>query len=359
MTKFLKSSLAILISASIFLSGCSGSPQDSKADQNQNQDKNVTAVEPSVTQPNIDLSKVTPNENGKIMVVMFHNFVSSFTPSKYDDGQYTTTFNDFRKLLQALYDKGYRLISLNDLLNNNILVPAGCIPMVFTFDDGTPGQFNLVPDGEKLVANKESAVGIMEEFNKTHPDFGLEGTFFVNLGLKVFDGDGTVPERLKYLIDEGFEIGNHTMTHIHLNEARSAGEIQKEIGGEQKRMYELIPDYKIFAFSLPFGQPSKDLQEFVIKGNYQGVQYQNSAIMEVGWDPTVSPVSKKFNPLSIHRVRATGIKPVQADLDWWLQNLSRNEQYISDGNPDTVTIPKGKEADIDNNRLNGKKLVVY
>lgn len=355
MTKLLKSSLVVLISASMLLSGCSGSPQNSKASQNQN----VSAVGSSVTQTNIDLSKIKPNENGKIMVVMFHNFISSFTPSKYDDGQYTTTFNDFRKLLQTLYDKGYRLISLNDLLNNNISVPAGCIPMLFTFDDGTPGQFNLVDDAGKLVANKESAVGIMEEFNRTHPDFGLKGTFFVNLELKVFDGNGTVPERLKYLINEGFEIGNHTMTHIHLNEAKSAEQIQREIGGEQKRMYELIPDYKIFALALPFGQPSKDLQGFVIQGEYQGVQYQNSAIMEVGWDPTVSPVSTIFNPLSIHRVRASGIKPVQADLAWWLQNLSRNDQYISDGNPDTVTIPKGKEADIDNNRLNGKKLVVY
>lgn len=309
--------------------------------------------------PVIDVSQVKPNEAGKIMVVMFHNFVQSFTPTKSDDGQYTTTFDDFRKLLPVLYDKGYRLISLNDYLKNNISVPAGCIPMVFTFDDGTSGQFNLVEDNGKLVAAKNSAVGIMEEFNKTHPDFGLKATFFVNLGLSTFEGNGTVYERLKYLMDDGFEIGNHTMTHIHLNEAKSAEQIEKEIGGNQKKMYELVPDYKMNAFALPFGQATKDLQAFVVKGEYEGVAYENSAIMEVGWDPAPSPVSKKFNPLSTHRVRASGMKAVQADLAWWLKNLSRNDQYISDGDPGTVSVPKSREADLDKSKLGNKRLNIY
>ncbi|MCR4434922.1 MAG: polysaccharide deacetylase family protein [Clostridiales bacterium] len=306
-----------------------------------------------------DIAKIKPNENGKIMVVMFHNFVQSFTPTKHDDGQYTTTFGDFEKLLPQLYEKGYRLISVSDYLNNNISVPAGCIPMVFTFDDGTAGQFNLVEENGKLEINKKSAVGIMEEFNKTHPDFGLAGTFYVNLGLQTFAGKGTLSERLKYLTDRGFEIGNHTYTHIYLNEAKSADAIQKEIGENQKKMYELIPGYRMVSLALPFGQAPKELQGYVAKGEYQGVGYENAAIMEVGWDPALSPVSKNFNPLSIHRVRASGIKPVNADLAWWLKNLPREDQYVSDGNSDTITIPKSKEGDIDKNRLNGKKLVLY
>ena len=82
------------------------------------------------------------------MVVMFHNFVETFTPTKYDK-EYTTTFQAFEELLHN-YDKGYRLISLKDYIGNNISVPAGCIPMVFTFDDGTQGQFNLVEEMENL-----------------------------------------------------------------------------------------------------------------------------------------------------------------------------------------------------------------
>jgi hypothetical protein len=311
---------------------------------------------PQSTKPEIDITSVKPNEAGKIMVVMFHNFVDTY---KKGDKKFTTTFNDFRNLLQTLYSSGYRLISLNDYINNKIDVPAGCIPMVFTFDDGTSGQFNLLEENGRLVANRQSAVGIMEEFNRLHPDFGLKGTFFVNLGDLTFSGKGTVADRLKYLIDRGFEIGNHTYTHIYLNKAKSADEIQKEIGGNQKKMYELVPGYMFKFFSLPYGEPAKELQQYVVGGEFEGIKYQNSAIMEVGWDPALSPVSVRFDPLSIHRVRASGIVAVEADLAWWLAELSREEQYVSDGNPDTITVPKSKESVVDAAKLSGKKLIVY
>jgi len=369
--KIAKNSALAILMFSLLLTGCSKSPkaQGEKEPTATNQPSAAATEEvipsPTPTEievtpaPTIDLEAVKPDESGKIMVVMFHNFVESFTPSKYDNGEYTTTFDEFEKLLYTLYDKGYRLISMTDYLNNNISVPAGCIPMIFTFDDGTSGQFNLVNEGGKLVANKKSAVGILEEFNKTHPDFGMKGTFYVNLGNSTFQGEGTLQERLQYLIDKGFEIGNHTYTHINLTNAKDANEIQKEIGLNQKTMFELIPGYKMNTFSLPYGAPSKNLQEYVQRGEYEGVKYENLAIMEVGWDPALSPVSKSFNPLSVHRVRASGINPVDADLAWWLKNLSREGQYISDGDPNTVTVPKAKEENIDQEKLQGKRLVVY
>jgi len=388
MTKYVKAILVFSVTISVLFSGCANStkiveeqqnsqtaPQDmakpepaesgnSSLDGNspdvngESPEENPVQKEekPDISLPRIDLTEVKPNEAGKIMVVMFHNFVEAY---KSGDKHYTTTFGEFEKLLQNLYDKGYRLISMSDYLNNNISVPAGCIPMIFTFDDGTAGQFNLVEENGSLVVNKQSAVGIMEEFNKTHPDFGLKGTFYVNLGLGTFQGKGTVAERLKYLIDRGFEIGNHTFTHVNLSKITGADKIQQEIGGNQKKMYELIPGYKMITFSLPFGLPSKELQQYVTKGEYEGVEYEHLAIMEVGWDPALSPVSKKFNPLSTHRVRASGIVPVDADLAWWLQKLSRGEQYVSDGNPDTITVPGAKEDVVDKDRLNGRQLVVY
>lgn len=302
------------------------------------------------------ITRHKPNEAGKIMVVMFHNFVDEY---KSGDKYYTTTFTDFRKLLKELYNRNYRLISMNDFLNNNINVPAGCIPMVFTFDDGTAGQFNLVRQGDVLVANKNSAVGIMEEFCNEYPDFGLKATFYVNLGVSTFKGEGTLEERLKYLIDKGFEIGNHTYTHINLKKASSADIIQKEIGMNQKIIQQLIPGYVMETLSMPYGLPSKDLQEYVYRGKFENITYDHKGIMEVGWDPSVSPIHKNFNPLSIHRVRASGIVPVDADLQWWLSKLSRDEQYISDGNPYTVTVPERMAKNVDETKLKGKKLIIY
>lgn len=335
----------------------SGDSSENKTDDSTGQEEGNNGNVKSYAKLNEEeLAKYKPNEAGKVMVVMFHNFIESY---KSGDKEYTTTFNDFRNLLQELYDRGYRLISLSDYINNNIDVEAGCVPMVFTFDDGTSGQFNLVEENGKLVANKQSAVGIMEEFNKTHPDFGLKGTFYVNLGLKTFEGEGTLEERLKYLIDKGFEIGNHTLEHVKLKEITSAEKIQQQIGGNQKKMLELVPGYMMETFSLPYGLPSENLVNYVIEGEYEGIKYKNKAIMEVGWDPNPSPVSKNFNPLSVHRVRASGIEPVQADLAWWLSNLKRENEYVSDGNPNTVTVPKEKEGEIDPDKLNGKELIVY
>lgn len=359
MTKLAKKALVLVLTGIILLGGCAKNTQTPKETTNNPTTAQVTPTEapkPTTAAPAIDFSKVKPNEAGKIMVVMFHNFIETYTSG---DKEYTTTFKDFRKLLQTLYDKGYRLINVNDYLNNNISVPAGYVPMIFTFDDGTAGQFNLVEENGKLVANKNSAVGVMEEFNKQHPDFGLKGTFYVNLGLKTFEGKGTVSDRLNYLINEGFEIGNHTLTHISLPQVKSADKIQQEVGGNQKKMLELVPGYQFKSLAMPFGGSSKDLQGYVAKGSFEGVQYENFALMEVGAEPTQSPVNKKSKPLSMSRVRATGIVPVPSDLSWWLNNLSRNDEYISDGNPNVVSVPKSKEAEVDKGKLKGKELNIY
>jgi len=378
-TKFFNFSLFVLITLSLLFSGCGGKAGNGaemhdtgrnntqisdggteNADETanrQNTDAESSDVgKPQSSKPDIDLTVVKPNESGKIMVVMFHNFIEKYQKG---DKEYTTTFEAFRSLLQTLYDSGYRLVGLKDYLEDNIDVSAGRIPMVFTFDDGTPGQFNLVENNGKLSVNSRSAVGIMEEFNRAHRGFGLEGTFVVNLGDQAFSGSGTLPERLEYLIGEGFEIGNHTYSHVNLKKTRSADEIQKEIGGNQKKMYELVPGYEFISFSLPNGGHPENLEQYVARGEYEGIGYNNRIIVEVGWDPAPSPVSTKFDPLSTHRVRAPGISPVDSDLAWWLKKLTRDEQYVSDGNPDTITVPGSNETDVDPSKLNGKKLIVY
>lgn len=310
----------------------------------------------------IDLEAVKPNEAGRIMVVMFHRFIEEHEIEKYgkSDREYMMTFDAFRELLETLYTSGYRLISLNDYLNGHIDVPAGYIPMVFTFDDGTAGQFSFIEEDGQLKVNPRSAVAIMEEFNRLHPDFGLKGTFFVNLKNETFGKAGTLQQRLQYLIDKGFEIGNHTYSHINLRtEAKTAEAVQKEIGGNQKRMYELVPGYKFTALALPFGARSKNLEQYVIKGEYEGIPYENMAILEVGWDPAQSPFSVKFDPLSTHRVRSPGIEPVEFDIEWWLANMKRSNEFVSDGDPDTVTVPESYADLVDQERLGGRKLVIY
>jgi hypothetical protein len=379
MIKLMKSFSVIMVATAILLTGCSspkfigenpkgltqqeitkedtGKQAEESTGEGKNPEATPAAPEESTVQPQIDLAAVKPNEAGKIMVVMFHNFIEEY---KSGDKEYTTTFSDFRKLLVTLYEKGYRLISMSDYMNNTISVPAGCIPVVFTFDDGTAGQFSLVEENGQLAVNPKSAVGIMEEFSKLHPDFDLKGSFYVNLGGGTFNGQGTLTERLKYLIDKGFEIGNHTMNHFDLKQAKTADKVMQELGENQKKMEELIPGYKMNSLALPLGHsPMEEFKAYTAKGEFEGAVYANRVVLEVGWDPALSPVSKKLNLLSTHRVRANGIKPVDADLAWWLGQLTREEQYVSDGNPDTVTVPKAKEGNVDMDKLKGKQLVTY
>ena len=47
------------------------------------------------------------------------------------------------------------------------------------------------------------------------------------------------------------------------------------------------------------------------------------------------------------------------DLNWWLANINIDQQFVSDGDPNTITVPKEKESSIDKSKLNGKKLKVY
>jgi hypothetical protein len=324
--------------------------------ENPTEDPADSQSEPSQAPEAIDYETVRPNEAGKIMVLMFHNFVEEYTGG---DWEFTMTLDAFEELLHTLYEKRYRLISLDDYVNNRISTPAGCIPIVFTFDDGTPGQFSLVETEDGLKINERTAVGIMMKFAETHPDFGLEGTFFLYLGADTFKGAGTLQQRLQVLIDNGFDIGNHTLTHADLSQVKDAKELQKQLGGNNAKLVQLVNDCRMKHLSLPFGNYPPVNREYLVSGEYEGIPYNNLSILEVGWDPYFSPVSRNFNPHAMHRVRAPGIKPADCDLNWWLERLSREEQYVSDGNPDTVAVPEEAASSIDPEKLGDKILITY
>lgn len=381
MTKNLisRSFLIFLIFISILLTGCAISGQGDDTDRtspgtNVGTDPTTIASPgdtttvpvpsteapteaPTETQWVIDYEAVKPNEAGKIMVVMFHNFIEKYKEG--GDKLYSMETESFRQLLQTLYDKDYSLISLSDYVNNTIDIPAGRIPIIFTFDDGRASQFSLEEAGGVLKLNPNTAVGIMEQFYKEHPDFGLEGSFFISMQLEVFKGAGTVKERLAYLTEMGFEIGNHTLGHTKLSEVTGQEKILYEIGGNVEKLREIMPEYVVDTFSLPFGKYPTEFKELVYEGVYSSVSYKNKAILNVGWDPVPSPINIKFNPLSLNRVTAPGIEPVDCDLTWWLNRLSRGEQYVSDGNPDIFSVPESKRDSVDTTRIDSSRVVFY
>ena len=329
-------------------------------------------AEPTATPeptPEIDLAATKPNEAGEIPIIMFHAFMDELDP----DGSYsdmflkcTQSFSYLRELLGRLYDMGYRVTTMTDFLNNDIKVAAGCRPIIFTFDDGTPSQFSLIEQDGQLTLNPDCAAAVLLDFYNEHPDFGLGATFYVNLGCSPFYAErteepklaGTLQERLQYLIDLGFEIGNHTYSHYSLSEATTAEDIIREVGKNQAEMYKLIDGYTFTSFALPYGNVPSSLFEYIKQGTYEGVSYYNQGVVEAAWDPAISPVNPDYDPYSIDRVRGTGFKSEDMDLEWWLAN-PRDPVYVSDGDPNTITVPEAYRSLVDDSKLGSKQLRVY
>lgn len=308
-----------------------------------------------------DYEVFKPNEAGEIPIVMFHNFIEAYEPNT--EKEFTTTFEEFETLLHNLYDQGYRLISMREFIDCDISVPAGTKPMVFTFDDGSAGQFNLIEKDGKLEVNPKSAVGVMLRFNEKYPDFGLKGIFYVNMNIgdNTFQGAGSLKERFEILLDLGFELGNHTWGHVKYNTLKSIEEIEESLGKNQQKAEEVLPGLRFYSLALPHGSrpENKSLRSALVEGTYNGVYYHNETIMAVGANPAKPSISIEYNSEYVARIRAQGREPVDCDLTWWLPRMTDNRMFISDGDPKTIVVPEEKSSQVDVEKLNDKTLITY
>lgn len=324
---------------------------DSEKEGSEQQDDKEAAEE---TEPKeIDYQVVKPNELGHIMVIMYHGIIDNYP--------YHVTEEQFLNDLNYMYEKGYRPISMRDYLDNNITVEAGYTPIVLTFDDGLDSTFSLVEENGQLIPKGGTAVEIMERFAKEHPDFGSEATFYINGG-KIFDGAGTVEERLNWLVDNGYGLGNHTATHKHLGKSSvTSRDIMKEIGKIDQIIKKAIPDYTVDSITYPFGaRPKEALRAFVKEGEFDGNLYHYQVGFREGASgPYYPPLHAKYSPLNVARAR--GSKGEAQDMWWFFDYYEKNPQkkYVSDGRADRVSIQKDMEQYMNKEKLGDKELYLY
>ena len=306
-----------------------------------------------------DYSVYLPNELGRTPVVMFHKFVETFEANT--DKYYANTFTQLEELLKTLYEQNFRLVSMEDFLSGHIDVPAGCKPVVFTFDDGTPSQFSLVMQEGQLTVNPRSAVGIMLAFAQAHPDFGIAGSFYLNMDVNFFAGEGTKEERLRTLLQLGYDIGTHTWGHVNFTKNGTPAEIQEALGHNQQVLSDILPDVSFHSLALPYGSRPKDqtARQYLGQGAWEGIAYKYEGAFAVGSGPSVPVYHVKFDPLYVARVRATGKVAEEADLDWWLENASSSSWYVSDGNPDTLVFPIGQEEMLSRDHVADRQVIPY
>lgn len=339
----------------IFLTSCSKQTANVTQEPVPAASEKLKAVEEGFKEnEKVDYSKLKVNESGKVMILMYHGIGDK-------EGEWVRTADNFRKDLQMLYDKGYRTVSLHDYINNNINIPAGYMPVVITFDDGLLNQFNLIEKDGRFVTDSNCAVGIMEDFAVKHTGFGSAATFYVYYPVPFRQMD-KIKYKFEYLINKGFDIGNHSYTHEMLGKLDDKG-IQKQLGLNVKTSMEYLADYKVDTLALPYGSRPKDedLRKYLISGEYEGTKYENRAVLLVGSNPAPAPGTMDYDPSALPRVRASETNTGGTGIYDWLKYFDSHpdERYVSDGNSETVVVPKSKEYNLKLEDLKNKKIITY
>ena len=118
-----------------------------------------------VSKGKIDKDKLASdgiNELGKVPIMMYHGIrekTSSSTGTvggNVDKDGYNRTPESFRKDLEFYYEKGYRMIRLDDYINGKVDVEYGKSPIILTFDDGNEDNIKVtgLDDNGNIIIDK-------------------------------------------------------------------------------------------------------------------------------------------------------------------------------------------------------------
>ena len=301
----------------------------------------------------IDYNALKVDESGNVPIMMYHG-IHNVTDNEYTGGNvdkdgYQRTASAFRNDLEFYYNSGYRMIRLEDYVNGIIDVEAGYSPIIITFDDGLSNNLKVtgLDSNGNIIIDPNCAVGILEEFKEKYPDYNVTATFFVNGGL--FNQSEYNEKILNWLVNNGYDVGNHTYSHVDFTTVSKEKSVQ-EVGSLYNLLDKYIPGKYVNIVALPFGSPyDKDHDNFnsILNGFYNDKEYNTIATLRVGWEADYSPFNKNFDKTFLKRIRAYDNNGKEFDIEMNFDILENN-RYISDGDKNTITIPKEKEDKINN-----------
>lgn len=198
---------------------------------------------------------------------------------------YMVTADEYRKILQSVYDRGYVLVDIADvwsettdeagnakMVRNTLYLPEGKKPLILSFDDtnyyeymlsngfawkliigedGKIASWGKDPQGAEVVSRDLDAIPILDKFVEEHPDFspfGAKGCLSLTgyegiLGYRTQTDTKSWTEAqeanrqkereaVKPIIAElkrtGWTFGSHTWGHIRLGGSKSMEVIQAD-----------------------------------------------------------------------------------------------------------------------------------
>jgi peptidoglycan/xylan/chitin deacetylase (PgdA/CDA1 family) len=278
-----------------------------------------------------------PDELGVVPVLMHHQI-------RAGGSVYDLTAAQLRAELTRLWRDQFYPVRAADLVSGKLDVPRGKSPVVLTFDDATNNQVGFLPDGS---LDPHTGVGVLENFAASHRDFPAAATFFVPRN--AFEGNGRPQAAtLRWLVEHGFELGNHTKDHIPLNTLGPTG-VQRQLVLGDRVLSNLLPGYRPQTMALPLGAEPHP-SSLAVKGIWGGESYRFAGVFLAGAEPAPSPFSTTWDPAAIPRIRTNPRWNGQRDFTagMWLDLLERNPQlrYVSDGNPERISFPRAKESQL-------------
>ena len=152
--------------------------------------------------------------NGRVEHLFFHPVIAypelAFDGDSQANGldDFMVTVNEYNKILQSVYDKGYVLVDINSVWSeyndngiqrmkvNTLYLPEGKKPLVLSFDDTNYYPYMLEngltykliigddlkiaswgkdPQGNEVVSRDLDAIPILDKFVEEHPDFSPFG----------------------------------------------------------------------------------------------------------------------------------------------------------------------------------------
>ena len=274
---------------------------------------------------------------GLMLVVVYNNISAEASDST------TRTPDQLRDDLALLGSKGFYPINVRDLVAGDIDIPAGKSPVVITFDGSSPGQYRILDDD---TLDPSCAVGVMQSL----VDDGYwhaKATFFCLLDVvpnenEVFGQTERRMEKLRNLVDWGYEIGSNTKTRLDLS-AATQDSIRSELAESQVALQDLIgPGYSVTSLSVPYGRFPRSAA-VLASGTSQETTYQYTAAVGLDNSPCPSPYSTLFKPLRIPRIASAG-----ETLAFAIDELKNRPGllYISDGDPTTVSAPHDLDSSL-------------
>jgi hypothetical protein len=341
--------------------GGGGAPKDSATAATMDSAggaQSSTGAQPRSNLPVGPTTQLPPNELGRIMVLEYHRTGSP-------EGEFVRTLENFRKDLNALYQAGYRPVTMRQVLEGNIDIPRGTTPVVFTMDDATRGQFYLRPDGS---VDPNTMMGSWMSFKEQNPGWGPGGMVWCILPAATHPSNffGETPDRqtpreqreanirkkMEIILRDGHEVCNHTLYHARLDRASGDQQAMDWIGiGEDSIKAYTPADYDIVTFALPLGMWPRN-RSVAWQGTYRnGKRYEYKVVLEVSGGPNVSPFDTRWDPHSVDRfIVAPGA--LEAQLRRWEQDPTN--RYVSDGDPQTVSYPASMAQYLNRGALGGR-----